>query len=94
MLNATIFLTFNPLLLKELAMEDFRQEEMSTIGVYGLQLLLFKTTRLQLEDLIVNLVLNLFLFGKLFFNLLIQMEDIMNLNKFNFIRNIQADLIL
>jgi hypothetical protein len=75
-------------------MEVFRQEETYIIGEYGLQLLLLKIIRLQLEDSIVNLEHNLFQFGKLFFNLLIQTEEIMSLNKLNFIKNIQADLTL
>jgi len=75
-------------------MEVFSQEEMYTTGEYGPQLLLLKITKLQLEDLIVNLEHNLCQFGRLFFNLLTQIVGITNLNNYYSIKNIRADSIL
>lgn len=49
-------------------MERFKLEVMSIIGVFGLQDLPLKTTKMLLDPLIANLVLSLYRFGKLFIN--------------------------
>ena len=94
MSNANTFPIFNPLLLKVLVMEVFRQEGTCTTGEYGLQLLLLKTTKLQSEDSTVSLEHNLCLFGKQFYSLLTQIVDTTNLSNYNSMKNIQANSTL